>query len=235
MKSGITWCPEYERILYYIQSTKTHLLPAIIFHKYIDLLKSFSQYINKYEICILTHWNFVAVAMYIHSQKKTTQSYSSGDTQLLVERGEPMHVNYTDYLKLLRWWPWNGSSISDTCIVALYAECMMLFVYMYICAWILINCLYLHSILGKHLFISLSWVALDQCLCVIIISYLMINCHFSYSKLEERYVSKHIMINWWCLLHSVLMTFKLAGLHPAGTHLVSCYSCCMRSCCLIAS
>ena len=141
MKSGITWCPEYERILYYIQSTKTHLLPAIIFHKYIDLLKSFSQYINKYEICILTHWNFVAVAMYIHSQKKTTQSYSSGGTQLLVERGEPMHVNYTDYLKLLRWWPWNGSSISDTCIVALYVECMMIFVYMYICAWILINCL----------------------------------------------------------------------------------------------
>ena len=39
--------------------------------------------------------------MYIHSQKKNTQSYSSGGTQLLVERGEPMHVNYTDYLKLL--------------------------------------------------------------------------------------------------------------------------------------
>ena len=73
--------------------------------------------------------------------------------------------------------------------------------------WLTAYCL--HSILGKHLFISLSWVALDQCLCVITISYLMINCHFSYSKLEERYVCKHIMINWWCLLHSVLMTFKL--------------------------
>ena len=50
----------------YVQSTKTHLLPATIFHKYIDLLKSFSQYINKYEVRTLTHWNFVAVAMYIH-------------------------------------------------------------------------------------------------------------------------------------------------------------------------